>query len=484
MTNKQNLNNFYNMKIKSLLLSAMAIATAFVSCQKDGGLTNQPASVSLDVKELTFETPGTKTVSLTVNRNWEAEIPASATWLAVNPAKGEGSADAQTIEITVSGENTGNDRSATIAFRIVGGRAELKVTQKGDQGAIVEGDGTLERPYSIAQIYKLTKDGPIPTKEVYIKGVVTALTEFGGSYGNYTYDLSDDATRSNWYTIYRGYYIGGEKFTSAGQLNMGDVVVVYGQPVYYNNKTPEFTNGSKIITINGSDKPSAGFGVSATALSAQGSETSAKFSVSASSDVAWTAKTNNASYTCSPASGKGSADVTVNFPANTASSDVTVVITVSTDADVPVKSHEITLTHKAADAAGVVTVSADKEYLAANMNGNVGDTGVITYTNSTGKYDGSVTELRIYKGKVLSITATSGYTITEVILTCTAGENTKQGFYTTPSNLSVGAGATAVGTVADKVATISVTGNTSKVEYTATENQMRVTNMIVKYKAL
>lgn len=475
------------MKIKSLLLSAMAIATAFVSCQKDGDLTNQPASVSLDVKELTFEAAAnqTKTVSLTVNRNWEAEIPASATWLAVNPAKGEGSADAQTIEITVSDENKGNDRSATIAFRIVGGRAELKVTQKGEQGAIVEGDGSLENPYSIAQIYKLTKDGPIPTTEVYIKGVVTLLGEFGGAtYGNYTYDLSDDATRSNWYTIYRGKYIGGEKFTSAGQLNMGDVVVVYGKPIYYNNQTPEFEAGSKIITINGSDKPSAGFAVSATALSAQGSETSAKFSVSASADVAWTAKTNNASYTCSPASGNGSADVTVNFPANAASSDVTVVITVSTEADVPVKSHEITLTHKAADAAGVVSVSANQEYLAANMNGNVGDTGVITYTNSTGKYDGSVTELRIYKGKVLSINATSGYTITEVILTCTAGENTKQGFYTTPSNLSVDAGATAVGTVADKVATISVTGNTSKVEYTATENQMRVTNMIVKYKAL
>ncbi len=475
------------MKIKSLLLSAMAIATAFVSCQKDGDLTNQPASVSLDVKELTFEAAAnqTKTVSLTVNRNWEAEVPASATWLAVNPAKGEGSADAQTIEITVSDENKGNDRSATIAFRIVGGRAELKVTQKGEQGAIVEGDGSLENPYSIAQIYKLTKEGPIPTKEVYIKGVVTLLGEFGGAqYGNYTYDLSDDATRSNWYTIFRGKYIGGEKFTSAGQLNMGDVVVVYGKPIYYNNQTPEFEAGSKIITINGSDKPSAGFAVSVTALSAQGSETSAKFSVSASEGVAWTATTNNASYTCSPASGEGSSDVTVNFPANTASSDVTVVITVSTDADVPVKSHEITLTHKAADAAGVVSVSADKEYLAANMNGNVGDTGVITYTNSTGKYDGSVTELRIYKGKVLSINATSGYTITEVILTCTAGENTKQGFYTTPSNLSVDAGATAVGTVADKVATISVTGNTSKVEYTATENQMRVTNMIVKYKAL
>lgn len=474
------------MKIKSLLLSAMAIATAFVSCQKDGDLTNQPASVSLDVKELTFEATAnqTKTVSLTVNRNWEAEIPASATWLAVNPAKGEGSADAQTIEITVSDENKGNDRSATIAFRIVGGRAELKVTQKGDQGAIVEGDGSLENPYSIAQIYKLTKDGPIPTKEVYIKGVVTALTEFGGSFGNYTYDLSDDATRSNWYTIYRGYYIGGEKFTSAGQLNMGDVVVVYGKPIYYNSKTPEFEAGSKIITINGSDKPSAGFGVSATALSAQGSETSAKFSVSASEGVAWTAKTNNASYTCSPASGNGSADVTVNFPANTASSDVTVVITVSTEADVPVKSHEITLTHKAADAAGVVSVSADQEYLAANQNGNVGDTGVISYTNPSDYGTNTVTELRIYKGQKLTITATSGYTITEVILTCTAGENTKQGFYTTPSNLSVDAGATAVGTVADKVATISVTGNTSKVEYTATENQMRVTNMIVKYKAL
>ena len=148
------------------------------------------------------------------------------------------------------------------------------------------------------------------------------------------------------------------------------------------------------------------------------------------------------------------------------------------------KSYQITLTHKAADAAGVVVVAVDKEYLAANKDGNVGDTGVVSYTNPSDYGTNVVTELRIYKGKTLTIAATSGYTIVEVILTCTAGENTKHGFYTTPNCLTVDEGATAAASVADKVATISISGNTSKVEYTASENQMRVENMIVKYKAL
>ena len=161
-----------------------------------------------------------------------------------------------------------------------------------------------------------------------------------------------------------------------------------------------------------------------------------------------------------------------------------VKISVSTTADVATKSDEITLTHKAADAAGVVVVAADKEYLAANKDGNVGDTGVVSYTNTTNYGDTKVTELRVYKNATLTISVAEGYTIVEVILTCGEVENKKWGFYTTPNCVTVDKGATAAASVADKVATISISGNTRNVIYTASENQMRVENMIVKYKAL
>lgn len=257
--NKQNLNNFYNMKIKSLLLSAMAIATAFVSCQKDGDLTNQPASVSLDVKELTFETPGTKTVSLTVNRNWEAEIPTSATWLGVNPAKGEGSADAQTIEITVSGENTGHDKTATVTFRIVGAKAELKVIQKGAQGEEKDGEGTLEAPYKASQALEIAKGlaADTPTDEVYIKGIVhkfgNKVDEDISQYGSMKFYISDDGSTTNSLEVYGCKYFNGAKFTSADQLKLNDAVVIKGKLINYKGTTPEVTQGCYLITINGSE---------------------------------------------------------------------------------------------------------------------------------------------------------------------------------------------------------------------------------------
>ena len=148
------------------------------------------------------------------------------------------------------------------------------------------------------------------------------------------------------------------------------------------------------------------------------------------------------------------------------------------------KSYEITLTHKAADAEGVIVVSADQEYLAANEEGNVGDTGVVSYTNTSNYGTTVVTELRVYKDQTLTISVAEGYTIVKVILSCTAGENQKQGFYTTPNCLTVDEGATATASVEGTVASISISGNTSNVIYTASENQLRVSEMVVMYKKI
>ena len=185
------------MKIKHLLLSAIAVATALVSCQKDP--SKEKASLTLSDSEISFETSaeGTKTVTLTSTRMWEAQIPtAAAEWVSVSPDKGEASANPQTIEITVK-PNTGNDRTAEISFRIVGGTKTLKVSQKGDQGEAVKGDGSLEKPYSVAEALEVITSGKIPSNKVYTKGIITELGEFGGSYGNYTYKISDDASASN-----------------------------------------------------------------------------------------------------------------------------------------------------------------------------------------------------------------------------------------------------------------------------------------------
>lgn len=221
------------------------------------------------------------------------------------------------------------------------------------------------------------------------------------------------------------------------------------------------------------------FSVSTTALTAKAGDTSASFDVKG--NVEWTVSSDNAAYTVSPASGDGAGTVTVNFAANETEKDVTVKFTVSTTADVATKSYTVTLTHKGKSAAGEIEVSADKADLAANKNGKLDD--VISYTNDSDYGTTAVTELRVYKNKNLTITAAAGYTITKVEFTCSKDCGTKHGFYV-DSPVVVDSGATSKSTGAGKVGTITITGTTSSVKYTAKTEQMRVEKMTVTYKKL
>lgn len=111
------------------------------------------------------------------------------------------------------------------------------------------GEGTLESPYNVAKVLELIRSGNNTDSEVYIKGIVSDISEIGGSYGNATYTIVDKKGLEA-FTIFRGYYLNGDKFTSADQLKAGDEVVVLGKLINYNG-TPETAQGSKIISING-----------------------------------------------------------------------------------------------------------------------------------------------------------------------------------------------------------------------------------------
>lgn len=224
------------------------------------------------------------------------------------------------------------------------------------------------------------------------------------------------------------------------------------------------------------------FSVSTTALTAKAGDTSASFDVKG--NVTWTVSSDNAAYTVSPASGDGAGTVTVKFAANETENDVTVKLTVSTTADVATKSYTVTLTHKGKSTSvggEEVMISVGKAYLAAKQNGKMDD--VISYTNDSDYGTNKVTELRVYKGKNLKITAVEGYTITKVEFTCTQNCGVKQGFYV-DSPVLVDSGATSKSTGAGKIGTITITGTTSSVKYTAASNQMRVEKMTVTYKKL
>ena len=109
---------------------------------------------------------------------------------------------------------------------------------------------TPETAYTVAKALELINAGEGLDAKVYVKGQITSIKEVSASYGNATYDISDDATAANKLTVYRGYFYDNKHFTSNDQIKAGDVVVVYGKLVNYKNNTPQVTNSS-IYSLNG-----------------------------------------------------------------------------------------------------------------------------------------------------------------------------------------------------------------------------------------
>ena len=109
---------------------------------------------------------------------------------------------------------------------------------------------TPETAYTVAKALELINAGEGLDAKVYVKGQITNIKEVSASFGNATYDISDDATAANKLTVYRGYFYDNKHFTSNDQIKVGNVVVVYGKLVNYNNNTPQVTNSS-IYSLNG-----------------------------------------------------------------------------------------------------------------------------------------------------------------------------------------------------------------------------------------
>lgn len=113
------------------------------------------------------------------------------------------------------------------------------------------GEGTLASPYNVAKALAIIKAGTYTTDEVYVSGIISQIDEIDTEkYGNSTYYISDDGKTSTQLEVYRGLGVNGEKFKAADEIKVGDKVVVLGKLTLY-KETPEFAQGSKIVSLNG-----------------------------------------------------------------------------------------------------------------------------------------------------------------------------------------------------------------------------------------
>ncbi|MBR2168129.1 MAG: chitobiase/beta-hexosaminidase C-terminal domain-containing protein, partial [Paludibacteraceae bacterium] len=110
--------------------------------------------------------------------------------------------------------------------------------------------GTSADPYTVADARNAI-DANTGTSNVYVTGKVSNVV--GNSLpGWITYDISvDGETTSDQFRVYKGKSTSGNNFTSADDIQVGDVVVVYGSITYYSKESLyEFSSNSQLISLS------------------------------------------------------------------------------------------------------------------------------------------------------------------------------------------------------------------------------------------
>lgn len=130
--------------------------------------------------------------------------------------------------------------------------SKIALYKKGDKPSVtpsVDISNTAETAYTVSKAKELIDAGEGLGTQVYVKGIVSqAPTSLNETYGSLTYYISEDGKAENEFQIYSGLNIGGEKFTSADQIKVGDEVVVFGTLKKYNNNY-EMDYNNQLVSI-------------------------------------------------------------------------------------------------------------------------------------------------------------------------------------------------------------------------------------------
>jgi uncharacterized protein YjdB len=201
-----------------------------------GGVTKQTANVTIDATTI--------------------EIGEDANVNTNGPALTLTSSDEDIVSVngtTITGEAAGKATiTATWAetSTFYGGTKSFEVTVI-DPNA--EETGTEENPYTVEQAIAAI-DAGTGTEGVYATGIVSKIvTAYNSQYGNISYNISADGTTSGaQLQAYRGKSYEGANFTSADDIKVGDIVVVYGNLTKYNT-TYEFAADNQLVKLTRTD---------------------------------------------------------------------------------------------------------------------------------------------------------------------------------------------------------------------------------------
>ena len=173
------------------------------------------------------------------------------------------------VYYTVNGDDPTDDRAErtlyTAPFTISETTTVQAVAYKGEKASTISsktftlstlnGQGTLEKPYTIADVITLVNGGTAGSDEVYVAGIVSQAATSISSYGDINFYLSDNGATENEVEAYNSKYFNQENYTDASQIPaVGDKVVLRGKLTKYNS-TIELDRGNYLVSLNGKTSP-------------------------------------------------------------------------------------------------------------------------------------------------------------------------------------------------------------------------------------
>lgn len=132
---------------------------------------------------------------------------------------------------------------------------------------------TAENAYTVAQAIAAIQAASNTTiNNKYVAGIVSQVDKYNSTYSSITYWISDDGTTTNQFEVYGGLSFddGASSFSSKNDVQVGDVVVVYGNITYYSSgNIYEFASNNHLVSLKmvaPTFYPEAGAVASGTAL--------------------------------------------------------------------------------------------------------------------------------------------------------------------------------------------------------------------------
>lgn len=344
---------------------------------KEFGVSTTSISAAWDDTEKTFDIVAADEV------NWEIVADDGIT---LSSDEGNGNA---TITVTFA-ENTSEDQLrkdivvSTNYSHVTGdSNYTIVLTQAGKPSRQMDGEGTVESPYSVADALYLADNlaDNDSTSECYVTGTIKKLGTFRNGTYSYTIGTGDDT-----FEVYKGKDLGNANFSSEEDIATDQTVVIYGKIKKYvseGNTTLEMDENNYLYSINGATSVLKSIAVRGQKTSfTQNEEWSFGGTVTASyrgkvdTDV-----TSNATFTGYNTANTGEQTVTASYTENNVTK--TVDYTISVVAEGSVQITKVTATSQFTPGTYIILTYDEVSYVPNATSTNTGPS-IGTVTKSEG----------------------------------------------------------------------------------------------------